>query len=164
MGDEKDVKGDPTHVINGFVKYSNINYLENPQNLSPYSYVNNNPLRYVDPGSWKMVCRFSIDRSLYTPFNFNAVSALMSAASLLRWIHRVRQLGSKNLRERLPLATYSLDLTQKYLETSAVRLEAGLRLPKKASSILVTRSVWRGIRSTTYSATIGIRLRLKTTR
>jgi hypothetical protein len=32
-----------------FVNTTSINYLANPQNLSAYSYVNNNPLRYTDP-------------------------------------------------------------------------------------------------------------------
>ena len=41
---------DPTYAgLTGFVNSTNVNYLSNPQNLSPYSYVNNNPLRYKDP-------------------------------------------------------------------------------------------------------------------
>ena len=135
------VKGDPTYAaLNGFVNTSNINYLENPQNLSPYSYVDNNPLRYVDPdGRWYVSLYGSVS---YTPFNFNAGLSFDQ-----RGVYWFGSSGtSVGLEESagaslFPLATYPLDLTQKYLETSAVRLEAGLRLPKKASSILVTRSV-----------------------
>ena len=41
---------DPTYAgLSGFVNSSSVNYLANPQNLDPYSYVANNPLRHTDP-------------------------------------------------------------------------------------------------------------------
>jgi hypothetical protein len=36
-------------ALNGFVKSSNSVYLASPQNLNPYSYVDENPLKYTDP-------------------------------------------------------------------------------------------------------------------
>jgi len=40
----------PTYAaLTGFVNNSSVNYLESPQNLNSYSYVNNNPLKYTDP-------------------------------------------------------------------------------------------------------------------
>jgi len=36
-------------AVNGFVKASNSVYLASPQNLNPYSYVDENPLKYTDP-------------------------------------------------------------------------------------------------------------------
>jgi hypothetical protein len=36
-------------ALNGFMKTSNSVYLANPQNLDPYSYVDNDPLTYKDP-------------------------------------------------------------------------------------------------------------------
>jgi hypothetical protein len=51
---------DPKYAgLTGLVNSSNVNYLANPQNLNPYSYVDNNPLRYVDPTG-----KFTIDLSL----------------------------------------------------------------------------------------------------
>jgi hypothetical protein len=36
-------------ALPGFVNSTGINYLANPQNLNAYSYVDNDPLKYVDP-------------------------------------------------------------------------------------------------------------------
>jgi RHS repeat-associated protein len=36
-------------ALSSFVSSKNVNYLANAQNLNAYSYVNNNPLRYIDP-------------------------------------------------------------------------------------------------------------------
>jgi RHS repeat-associated protein len=49
------IGADSTYAgLKGFVNNRNVNYLQNPQNLNSYSYVNNNPLKYVDPDG-KMV-------------------------------------------------------------------------------------------------------------
>jgi hypothetical protein len=148
---------DPTYTeLRGFVNTASINYLQNPQNLNSYTYVNDNPLRYVDPdGRWYVSLYGSVSS---TPFNFT--TGLSFDQHGVYWFGSSGASVGFDFEESAGASFSSGDLSPQPKATISRNLRGALGggfEVAQETSLDPNRSLALGPdRSTTYSATIGI--------